>query len=156
MTTHRRRSPRHPSRGFTFTELVMIIAIVGILAAVAVPRLTSTSDFSVQGTFDRTLAAVRYAQKQAIARNATVRVGFAGNGVSACLDSGGACGAAITDPSNGAALAVTGTSDVTITGTSFTFDGLGRPSTGPIAVTVASTAVTRRFTIEAETGHAHP
>jgi MSHA pilin protein MshC len=156
MATRRSRTWRRTHRGFTFTELVMVIAIVGILATVALPRLTSTGDFAVQGTFDQTLAAVRYAQKQAVARNATVRVVFATNGVSACFDSGGTCGTALLDPARGSALAVAGSADITITGTSFTFDALGRPGTGPIAVSVASAGVTRGFTVEAETGHAHP
>lgn len=155
MATHRPRTWRRTDRGFTFTELVMVIAIVGILATVALPRLTATGDFQVQGTFDRAFAAVRYAQKQAIAAHATVRVDFVANGVSACFDSGGACGTALVDPARGTALAVTGSADVTITGTSFTFDALGRPSTGPITVSVAGAGVTRGFTVEAETGHVH-
>ena len=57
----------------------MVIVILGILAAIALPRITATSDFEVQGAFDKSLASVRYAQKMAVASRSTVRVNFAGN-----------------------------------------------------------------------------
>lgn len=144
------------ARGFTLAELVVVILILGILAVVAVPRLATTGDFEVQGTFDQALSAVRYAQKAAIASRSTVRVTFSGNAVSACYDSGGSCGSAVTDPAGGGALQASGSSTVTLSGTSFTYDGLGRPSTGPLTVSVAGGGFTRTFTVEAETGHAHP
>ena len=134
----------------------MVIVILGILAAVALPRITATSDFEVQGTFDSSLAAVRYAQKVAVAARSTVRVNFAGNRLSACFDSGGGCGSDVAGPGTSGPLAVTGSSDVLISGTSFTFDAQGRPGAGPLTVTVVGGGLTKSFTVEAETGHAHP
>lgn len=134
----------------------MVIVILGVLAAVALPRFAATSDFEVQGTFDRTLAALRYAQKMAVASRSTVRVAFTSGGLSVCFDSGGSCGAAVIGPGTSAALAVTGSSNVTVSGSSFAFDPLGRPSGGPLTVTVAGGGLTKTLTVEAETGHVHP
>ncbi|MFO1321244.1 MAG: type II secretion system protein [Burkholderiales bacterium] len=143
-------------RGFTLAELVVVILILGILAVVAVPRLATTSDFEVQGVYDQALSTVRYAQKVAIASRSTVRVAFAANAVSVCFDGGGACGSAVTDPVRNGSLRAAGSSTVTLTGTTFTYDGLGRPSPGPVTVSVSGGGLTRTFTVEAETGHAHP
>lgn len=144
--------PRVAEAGFTLAELIVVILITGILAVVVLPRFFQTQDFEAQGTFDQVLATVRYAQKAAIAARCNVRVSFAGNGLSATFESVAPCTGPVLDPVKGGAIVVTGSAGVAISGTTFVFDPLGRPTPGPVSVNVAG----RSFTVEAETGHVHP
>lgn len=138
--------------GFTLAELIVVILIVGILAVFILPRFFQTQDFEAQGTFDRVLATVRYAQKAAIGARCNVRVTFTGNSLSAAFETVAPCTGPVLDPVKGGAIGVTGASGVTIAGTTFVYDALGRPTPGPVTVSVAG----RTFTVEAETGHVHP
>ena len=144
--------PRVRQAGFTLAELIVVILIVGILAVFILPRFFQTQDYEVQGTFDRVLATVRYAQKAAIGARCNVRVTFAGNSLSAAFETVAPCTGPVLDPVKGGAIGVTGSSGVTIAGTTFVYDALGRPTPGPVTVNVAG----RTFTVEAETGHVHP
>jgi MSHA pilin protein MshC len=55
--------------GFTLVELVMVMVLLAILSAVALPRFFERSAFQERGAFDDTLNAIRYAQKLAVATN---------------------------------------------------------------------------------------
>ncbi|MGE6527839.1 pilus assembly FimT family protein [Pseudomonas sp. NPDC077382] len=61
-------------RGFTIVELVMTIVIMGILAAVVGPRFFDIKVYDERLFFEETIAAVRYAQKFAIASGCAVQV----------------------------------------------------------------------------------
>ena len=142
------------ARGFTMIELIVVIVIVGILAVVAVAKLTSVDAFEVQGYFDSTKSAVRFAQKLAVAQRANVVVVVNATSVSVCYTNPG-CGSPVTDPTTGQAMSLPAPTGVSLTGpASVSFDGLGRASPGG-TITVTGAGVTRSMVIEQETGYVH-
>lgn len=145
-------------RGFTIVEMVVTIAILGLLAAVLGPRFSGRDAFASRGFHDEAQSVVRYAQKTAVAWRRPVFVCISATAVSAGATAG--CGAPLVHPATGAALTATAPSGVTLTPLSFGFDGAGRPSpNAQVTIAFASTVAgdpARRIVVEAETGYVHP
>jgi len=145
-------------RGFTLVELVVIIAILGLLAAVIGPRFIGSDAFASRGFHDEAQSVVRYAQKTAIGWRATpIFVCVTATEVRAGTAAG--CATPLVHPVGGE-LKTTAPSGVTLTPVSFSFDGAGRPSPNA-QVTIAFTSgiagdPARQIVVEAETGYVHP
>lgn len=67
-------------RGFTIVELIMVIVILGIISAVALPRFFDRKTFDERFYFEETLSAIRYGQKLAVASGCPVRFKLDSNG----------------------------------------------------------------------------
>jgi MSHA pilin protein MshC len=145
-------------RGFTLPELVMVIAIMAILGALVGPRFMGSQAFETRGFFDEAQAVVRYAQKVAIAQRRAITVCVAANEIRAISNAD--CGAPVTlqHPLTAAPLVASTRGGVTLVSSaaSFSFDGLGRPTPGPVSVTFNSTVAgdpARQITVATETGY---
>ena len=91
-------------RGFTMVELIMVIVILGILAAVVGPRFFDRQVFDERLYFEQSLSAVRYAQKLALSSGCPIRARIDASGYA--LSYAGACGAIaagtpVSDPAGG-------------------------------------------------------
>lgn len=85
-------------RGFTLVELITTIIVIGILAAVAAPRFMGRSEFDALGFHDGVLAALRYAQKSAVAQRHMVCVQFTANQVQLKMSVSALCDTPLTGP----------------------------------------------------------
>lgn len=143
--------------GFTVTELVATMVIIGVLAAVAIPRFITQAEFDAFGFAEQTRAALRYAHKSAIAKRRQVCVDVVANQLSlrvATTFRAASCDETLVNPADGNAYMQTAPRGVTISSASFSFDELGRPGAAT-ALSIAGGALTQVVTVEAETGYVH-
>lgn len=147
--------------GFTLVELIIIMVIIGIIAVVAMPRFFQRSTFEARGFYDEAQAALRYAQKQAIAQRRPVAVG---------VDTGSAtitlCYNALPCPGNPPVLhpatsaayvvAPRATTPISLAGPSFIFSGSGQPNTAAAStIDITGDGTTRRICVAAVTGYVY-
>lgn len=152
-------SVKYKSHGFTMVELITVIVILGILAAIAVPRFFDRNVFDSRGFYDQVIAALRYAQKVAVAEHRNVCVVFTPNSVALTQVAGGAAcpgtapGNNLDNPANGTSYFISN-NNASLSGYSnFSFNSLGQPS-APQTITVSGYAATP-IRVEVETGYVH-
>jgi len=153
-----------PAPGFTTVELVVVIVLLAVLSAVAVPRLAGRSAFESRAFADEVASAVRYAQRTAIAMRRTVTIVTAApDGSRSCalqLCLAADCSQQVVNPATSRSFCLVPPPAVSLTADGATrsglqFDARGRPS-GAQTYSISSTGAgvdPRTLTVEAETGH---
>jgi MSHA pilin protein MshC len=157
------RNPEQRARmaracGFTIIELVTVITVLGLLGALIGPRFIGRDAFASRGFHDEAQMVVRYAQKTAVAWRRPVYVCVTATAVKAGSLNNSCASSLLVHPATGAPLTTTAPSGVTLTPSSFSFDGAGRPSAAQ-TITFTSTISgdpARAIVVEAETGYVHP
>ncbi|MBF5039596.1 prepilin-type N-terminal cleavage/methylation domain-containing protein [Methylophilus sp. 13] len=150
------------SDGFTLVELVVVIALTGVMVAVAMPRFANGDIFETRGDAGLLSSTLRYAQKTAIAQRRNVYVilnNAVPDTVSLCFDT--ACNQAVINPETTAAYVFTSSKNVDITSgnVSVGFDALGRvvpnSTVNYKATNKKNNAQSVTVTVEADTGYIH-
>ncbi len=105
-------------RGFTLVELITVLILLGILVFVALPRLQQTASFGQLGFRDRVGAALRFAQKSAVAQRRLVCATVAPGSLTLTVDASfgaGTCANAMTGPEGADPAATSPAANVTLT-----------------------------------------
>lgn len=138
------------------------MVIIGILAAVLLPKWGGSSGFDERGFRDQMVAGLRYAQKSAIASRRTVCASFSASPAQVSFRISTAypaadctTGSALIGPTS-SALVVTATGNTSFAAlpASIIFDAAGRPGSGA-TINVSGLPASLAITVEAETGYVH-
>ena len=140
----------------------MVIVILAVLAAIALPKFADRDVFAARGFFDETLAAVRYAHKLAIASGCDVQVELTAGAYGLLARSGCTSGtftASVEHPTRTGGFAASAPQGVVISPpVTLYFDKIGRPRDTSGSLLGATTGISVGATtlnIEPETGYSY-
>lgn len=137
------------------------MVILGILAVLALPKWRGGTGFEERGFRDELQAALRYAQKSAIAARRTVCADLTAvpvtfristnQGVADC-----SVGNALEGPKGGAlTVAASNPAGLGAAPAGVVFDSAGRPTGGAASIAINGLPANMAITVEAETGYVH-
>ena len=147
------------ARGFTMVELIMVMVLIGVLAAIGVPKLVGDNSFAAATFGDEVASALRSAQKTAVARRRLVCATVDASSVTLQMaDRPGAAACSIALDGLGAATTVPG---VTVTTHTLYFQPNGLITANPTGRDTVRGAVVigldgeerRRIAFEGSTGY---
>ena len=156
-----RASARHV-RGFTLSELIAVLTLTSILAAVALPKLNSALSFRDDAWRDQVVAALHYAHKSAISHRRLVCASIGTSAVTLSIASANpasSCSVALPGVDGDASAAVNGGAAATTLSPAGTlyFQPSGRVSTDGAGNSVSSFTVgiggQADIVLIGETGH---
>lgn len=136
-------------------ELILVIAVAGILAAVAVPRMVGRAAFDARGFADQLAATVRFAQKLAVAQRTDVHVRLTASDATLCYDP--ACTTPAPGPGGEKPYTVSAPNGMAIASplAVLAFDAGGRPNlAAPLDIQITGPG-THHVRVERETGYVH-
>jgi MSHA pilin protein MshC len=156
------------NRGFTLTEMVVTMIVLGVLGVFLVPNLIGVSVVQQRADYDKLTSALQYARKAAIARRRYTCVVLSASAATLTVDPnppestatpfGGTCpfATALALPAQDSACSSTNqtctkTISLSATPSSLQFDPLGRAST-TVTVTVSGFPSLK---VESDTGLVH-
>lgn len=117
------------NKGFTLVELISVIVLVGVLSVTVFYRLASVNSVSVQSGRDDVIAALFFAQQQAMMRS-NITLVIAANSVSV-----NESGTPILVSNNYYPLTMPAGVSLSATTTTLIYDKLGRTTAGTITLT---------------------
>lgn len=146
--------------GFTLVELVVVVAVVGVMMAVVAPKFASSNVFETRGDAGLVSATLKYAQKTAIAQRRVVYVVYNATvppSLSICftLD----CSQTVLNPENSNPYSFVFSRNVQVSAGTVGFDSLGRPVPNQNTALVITNAKNNHqsvtVNVEQDTGYIH-
>ena len=143
---------RPPSRGFTMVELVVVMLVMAVLAALALPRLSDRRALQERGFLDQLRALLQYSRKVALTQRREVCVLLAPTQAQVVYANGAACNLAapVATPGRSEAFVIPVPAGVVLGGVALVrFNVAGQPA--PNADHLISVGA-NSFTVSRETG----